>query len=274
MKITHFTQLLKGKLSKEELEQLKTAHDRLGDIVLIQIPKELEGKQQIIGQAILDFYPGVKSVFRKGPVSGEFRIRELDLIAGEQKTETIHRENGCQFKLDVSKLYFSGRLSTERKRVSDLVKDNEEIIDMFAGVGPFSILIAKEHPQTKIHCIDINPDAIAYLEENAQLNKVQEQISADVGDVNDFRKPLSFTADRIIMNLPSSRENFFPTALDFLKEKGGTIHFYLIAESEEEVKEFIEKNLEAKYKILFMRQVINYSATEASFVADIQVEKG
>ena len=125
-----------------------------GDIVILEIPEDLEGYKNLIGEAALKFTKR-KAVFRKkSEIKGIIRTRELEHIAGEVVSETIHHEFGCKLMLDVKKVYFSPRLATERKRVADNVKDNEIIVDMFAGFGPFPILITKDH-DVQIYAIDI-----------------------------------------------------------------------------------------------------------------------
>ena len=154
-------------LTNDELEQLKTAFDIVGDIAILEIPSSLDGKEKEIGHALLDVHSNVKAVFRKlSPMEGKFRVRKLKHLAGENRTETVYREHGCSFRLDVSKVYFSVRFSHERGRIADLVKENEKILVMFAGVGPFAIVIAKKHPGARITAIELNPDAVQYMNQN------------------------------------------------------------------------------------------------------------
>ena len=131
----------------------------------------------VIGEKILEINPSLNSVFKKTePVKGEFRIRDVELIAGINKSETVHKENKCVYELDIRRVYFSPRLATEHDRVCSLVKDGEVILDMFAGVGPFSVLIAKIK-RNQVVAVDINPVAIYYLKKNIILNKVEKNIT-------------------------------------------------------------------------------------------------
>lgn len=272
----NFTELLEEKFSEKELNILRSSHDVLGDIAVIEIPDELENKEKEIGKALLKFYPSVRAVFKKtGPVETKFRVLPLEKIAGTGGTEVKYKESGCVFKFDFSKVFFTQRLGTERLRISDKVKPNETIVDMFAGVGPFSIIIAKKNPEIeKIYAIDLNPDAFKYLKENIELNNQEEKIKAVKGNAVELSKKYKRKADRVIMNLPKTSKNFFPAAKRFLKEKGGILHFYTFAETEEEVKEEIKNSIESEnYNILKIRKVRPYSPGYYNFAADIQIGK-
>jgi tRNA (guanine37-N1)-methyltransferase len=161
---------LKNKIDPEIIEEIKKSFDIIGEIVILEIPDEFDEYKYIIGEAALKFTKR-KAVYRKtSKIKGIIRTRELEHLAGEDNSVTIHREFGSRFKLDVKKVYFSPRLATERRRISKQVENNELIVDMFAGIGPFSISIAKEH-EVKLFAVDINPDAYKYLKENIKLNK-------------------------------------------------------------------------------------------------------
>ncbi|MFO7872839.1 MAG: class I SAM-dependent methyltransferase family protein [Candidatus Undinarchaeales archaeon] len=271
-----FTELLEEKLSKKELDILRSSHDVLGNIAVIEIPDELESREKEIGEALLNFYPNVRAVFKKaGPVETEFRVLPLKKIAGIGGTEVEYKESGCRFKFDFSKVFFTQRLGTERLRIAKKVKPNETIVDMFAGVGPFSIIIAKKNPEIKkIYAIDLNPDAFKYLKENIKLNNVEEKIEAVQGDAVKLSKKHKEKADRVIMNLPKTSKNFFPAARRFLQEKGGILHFYTFAETKGEVKEEIQSSIRSNnYKILEIRKVRPYSPGYYNFAADIQIGK-
>src|SRR5438309_10906401 len=151
---------------------------------------------------IMEVHPNVRSVYAKsGEVSGAERIRPLRYIAGENRTHTIHKEYGCLFKVDLSKAFFSPRLSTEHQRVAQMVEEDERVIDMFAGVGPFSILIAKRLGDVRVEAIDANPQAIQLLRENARANKVESKVHANLGDAREvIQKELTQIASRVIMN--------------------------------------------------------------------------
>lgn len=218
---------LKGKIEDDKIDEIRGSFDIIGDIVILEIPEELENFKSIIGEAALNFTKR-KAVFRKkSEIKGIIRTREFEHLAGEDTSVTIHQEFGARLMLDVKRVYFSPRLATERKKVADSVKDGEIIVDMFAGVGPFPILIAKSH-NVQIYAIDINPEAFRYIKKNIELNKVQDKIIPILGDVREVLKEIEIKADRIIMNLPGSAYEFLDLSVSSLKDEG-IIHYYEFA---------------------------------------------
>jgi tRNA (guanine37-N1)-methyltransferase len=211
-----------------ELKHVGQSYDIIGDIAVIRIPETLEHKALEIAEAVMQDNAYVKTVLRQtGPVTGEFRLRRLGWLMGEKKTETTHKESGCLFKVDLEKCYFSPRLSFERMRVAKQVKAGEVVVNMFAGVGCFSILIAKYAKPLKVYSVDVNPDAIRYMDENIRLNKARYIIEAVEGDAKEIitRKLLN-VADRVLMPLPEKALEYLDYALMALKPTGGMIHYY------------------------------------------------
>ena len=218
--------VLQDVLSEEENEQLISAFDQIGDIIIVRIPDSLISKKQIIGKTLLEQVSTANSVFyQSSPVEGDFRTRQLEVIAGEDKTQTEYKENGCRFIVDVEKAFFSPRLSTERERIAGLVKDGEVIVNMFGGVGMFSLLAAKDTACT-VYNIDINPVAAQLCKENAQINKLKGEVISLNGDATKvIEEQLIGKADRVLMLLPERSDEFLDSALNCLKDNG-TIHYY------------------------------------------------
>ncbi len=212
-------QALKNVLSESEINDVFSSFDIIGDIVIIKIPDSMSAKRQLIADAILSKVKPVKSVFmQSSPVQGDFRVRGVEYIAGENRTLTIYKEHNCRFKVDVSKVYFSPRLSTERERIAALVNDGEVIVNMFAGICTFSIIIAKKH-KCKIYSIDVNPDAYSLCAENVKLNKVTESVVPLLGDAKDIiTNELKGKADRVLMPLPERAKEYLEYAVMALKE--------------------------------------------------------
>ena len=219
---------LKDKLEPSELEFLCTSYDIVGDIAVIRVSEALELRTQTIAEALLQTQKHVKTILRQiSPVAGDFRLRDLEWVAGEKKTETVYKEFGCLFKVDLEKCYFSPRLSYERMRIAKLIQPNEVIVNMFAGVGCHSIIIAKHSRPEKIYSIDINPIAVQFLKENARLNRVERQVLPILGDAKEtIEGRLRRIADRVIMPLPEKAYEYIETALLALKSRGGVIHYY------------------------------------------------
>ena len=217
---------LENILSDKDTKDLVSAFDQIGDIIIVRIPDSLISKKKIIGKTLLEQVKTAKSVFHQSsPVEGDFRTRNLELIEGDEKTETEYKENGCRFIVDVEKAFFSPRLSTERERISNLVNDHDVIINMFGGVGMFSLLAAKKKSCT-VYNIDINPVASKLCEENIKLNKLKGKVISLNGDATKIiKEQLQDKADRVLMLLPERSDEFLDTAISSLK-KNGVIHYY------------------------------------------------
>ena len=219
-------------LLPEEISKVVRSYDCVGDIAIVEIPDELIPRQDVIARAIMAQNGHIKVVARKdSPMLGEFRVRKITVIAGEKRTTTLYRESGCSFEFDVAKVYFSVRLSHERLRIASLVKPKEKILALFAGVGPFAIVIAKRKPKTEIVGIELNPDAVRSFERNILLNRTTN-VKAILGDVKKIvPKDYAGWADRITMPLPHSAGDFLDAALIGANPKGCTIHFYGFVET-------------------------------------------
>jgi tRNA (guanine37-N1)-methyltransferase len=275
-----FAELLENKLPPNLLASLSHAIDLVGDIAIVEIPQELNSYKTLIGEAVLKTHKNVHTVLAKASaVGGIFRTREFNIIAGKPKTDTVHREHGCQFYVDLAKAYFSPRLSYEHKRVASLVQESETVIDLFAGVGPFAILIAKTHENVKVHAVDVNPHAIEFLKKNIRLNRVNRKVSPILGDAKKIVKSnLSGTADRVIMNLPEKAIEFVNIACEALKPNGGILHFYAFSNASstiENVKhsfvDAVEKSGRKVGKILFSRFVRATAPYEWQIVLDAEI---
>ena len=213
---------------EENARRMIRSLDIIGDIVIVKIPDGFLDKRYVFGEKLLEEMPYIKVVLRQAaPVSGVYRVRKLEYLAGEKRKWTVYKEYGVRIKVDVEKVYFSPRLSTERKRVADLVSNDEIVINMFAGAGPYSILIAKKKNVKVIHSIDINPLAIHYHLENIFLNKVEDKIILYRGDAGEIiERYLTEEADRVIMPLPEIAIKYLKHAIRGLKKRGW-IHIYL-----------------------------------------------
>jgi tRNA (guanine37-N1)-methyltransferase len=234
-RIAKLGDLLSDKLPPHLLASLPHAVDFVGDIAVVEIPPELEPHKLAIGAAILKAQERVRTVLSKsGPVNGVYRLRIFETIGGEAKTQTVHREHGCVYHVDLAKAYFSSRLSYEHLRVASLVKENETVVDMFAGLGPFSILTARTHADVRVYAVDLNPDAYDLLRKNVLANRVMGKVTPIVGDIRQVvNERLRGVADRVIMNLPEKAIEFVDVACKALKPEGGVIHYYQFVDTPE-----------------------------------------
>jgi tRNA (guanine37-N1)-methyltransferase len=274
--------LLREKLNPEELRLLYKSYDITGDIAIVRVQNVLKPKTPLIAEAIMKTHKQVKTVLlQTRPVSGEFRLRKLQWIAGENGTETVHKEFGCLFKADLKQVYFSPRLSYERMRISELVKPNEVVVNLFAGVGCFSIIMAKFSEVGKVYSVDINATAVQYMEENILLNKVEEQVIPILGDAKEIvEKRLRRVADRVLMPLPRKAHKYFDQALIALKSSGGYIHYYAFKHATkdespvEKVKARVSEKLQklkTEFDILSSRIVRTTGPNWYQTVIDIQI---
>ncbi|MCQ2053319.1 MAG: class I SAM-dependent methyltransferase family protein [archaeon] len=258
-------------LPKEIRNLLPNSFDNIGDIMILKLTDELLSMKYDIGNALLKVNSSTRAVFLDHGVRGELRIRDLELIAGTGTSETRHRESGVIIVTDPAKVYYTPRLATERGRIASMVKDGEIIIDMFAGVAPFSLTICKHANPKKIYAIDLNHDAVEYMKKNIKLNHITDIVPME-GDAKDIIKNLPM-ADRIIMNLPQMSQDFLFDAL--LKTKtGGIVHMYKIIDRHE--SQLTADNIitnacaeDLNCKLLEMKELKTYSPSASMYVLDI-----
>ena len=217
---------LENVLTTEENNELISAFDQIGNIIIVRIPESIISKKKIIGEALLDQVKIAKSVFyQASAVEGDFRTRDLEILAGEDNTETEYKEFGCKFTVDVKNAFFSPRLSTERERIANLIQNNEVVTNMFAGIGMFSIMAAKKKKCT-VYSLDINPVASKLCETNIGLNKLTGEVISINGDATEIiNNQLINKSDRTLMLLPERSDEFLESAINTTKN-GGIIHYY------------------------------------------------
>jgi len=251
-------------------------YQQIGDIIIFNKLDKKNAKQ------IIKKFPKIKTIcVRTGKIKGQFRQPQIKVLisrAKSKKTETIHKESGILYKLDVSKIMFSKGNFIERKRIIPLVKAGEVIIDMFCGVGYFSLGLAKFSKTKKVYAIEINPIAYHYFLENIKLNKVKN-IKPILGDCSKIVPRLKIKTDRIIMGLLPSPFKYLKTAFKVAK-KGTVIHYSCLIsrrEKDKDIKKIINKiNSVAfmyKFKIKILRavRVKSYSPALDHYVLDLIV---
>jgi len=220
--------VLVDKLEPKEIKQIYKTYDIIGEIAVIRVPEPLQNHSKLIAIAIMNTHRQVKSVWQQvNSVSGDYRLRDLKFILGKKTTKTRYKEHGCIYKTDLRRAYFSPRLSYERLRIAEMIQDGETVLNMFAGVGCYSISIAKHSKPLKVYSIDINPWAFQYLQENIRLNRVEKIVVPIQGDAKDVTKQeLENLVDRVLMPLPERAFEYLDYAILGLKPTGGWIHYY------------------------------------------------
>lgn len=264
---------LQGRLSESEISLLPSAFDIVGDIAVLDLPDALLKRKRAIGNALLRTFRNIKVVALKAsPVSSEYRVRGLTVVAGEKRTVTVHREYGCRYRLDASMMYFSPRLGQERMRVASQVAVGERVLVMFAGAGPYAVLIAKKRSPREVVSVELNPAAVCFMRENVGLNKVGGVVRVMEGDVRNVVPNLG-KFDRIIMPLPKDACDFLDVALPAVK-KGGVIHFYDFSGSPEESAKKVAKicrSLGYRIKVLDAVSCGSYSPQLGRVCVDFKV---
>jgi tRNA (guanine37-N1)-methyltransferase len=228
-------------LDERTIDKLVTSFDLFGEVIVIRIPQAVQAEQMHIAEALHTLYPKVRTIATVPPHAQTddcYRTRDLTVIWGDPGLETTYCESGCRFKADLRQVFLSPRLSYERMRIAQQVAPGETVLNMFAGVGCFSILIAKLQPQATIYSVDVNPHAFAYMQENVALNRVEGRVIPIFGDAGDVAVELQGRVDRVLMPLPENAHAFLPAAVRALRVwggrededgKAGIIHYYAVA---------------------------------------------
>jgi tRNA (guanine37-N1)-methyltransferase len=239
--------------------QVLPRHELVGGIAIMQ-DQDSKGAEKILRSR-----PSLHSVvFASSEVCGEYRTREFEVLAGRPTTRTEVIEYGHRFTVDLSKAYFSARLSSERQRILEQVAVNETVLDMFAGVGPFAITLAAR--AVLVVASDINPQAIILMLENCTRNRTKNVLPI-LADAHHLSGSIPWRFDRIVMNLPLSGTEFLSEAFRLCKD-GGVIHFYSLVSDEGEHLEYIHR---LGGKVVTERVVRSYSPGQWHTVYDIRV---
>lgn len=255
-------------LAFEIIGEILIIRETADDNTLKEFAEEKMKKHNYIKTAVLQI----------SKVQGQERTRELKYILGDKNLETIHREYSCQYLLNPLDTFFSPRLSYERQRIANLVKEGEIILNFFAGVGPFSIAIAKKQPKCLIHSVEINQKSCNYMKKNTKLNRCEDIIEVYCGDAFEIiPKKFLNSVDRVLLPLPMESRRSLPLAIECLKGRKGIIHWQITEHIDsmkpneglikERVSDSLEsKNLECKFKIDTYR-IVRWIAPKIAHIA-------
>ncbi len=269
---------------KAKAEMVWKRIDIVGDIAVIKKPFNLTPDDlRPLAEKLLERLPYVRSVWLAvTPVEGAYRLREFIHLAGEERSWTIHREYGCKFMVDIRRVYVSPRLSYEHYRVAKLVEPGETVVNMYAGAGQFSIMIACHAEPRKVYSIDINPDAYHFMVQNVALNKVEDLVTCLLGDAAWIvDKHLRGAANRVLMPLPELALEHLPVALEALEGGRGWIHIYLHIYAErgvdprEKAKIMVESRLRELgvtwWRVGLVREVRTVGPRRSQVVVDLYI---
>ncbi len=222
---TTYRELLEKRLTEEELSMVARGYDVLGNIAIVELFGDLGSKEKEVGKAMVEANANISTVLAKsGPVSGVYRKRKLRRIYGEDTYMALYKENGCAFRFDVRKAFFSSRLSFERGRVDRLSRDGESVAVAGAGVGPYAIEIAKHHPRSAILAVELNRSACADMKRNIILNRTPN-VEPVLGDFNKVAMERRGYADRVIVPMPTVSMEMLPSIFAVAKAKA-LVHLY------------------------------------------------
>ncbi len=276
---------LENELLEEELNLLPSGFQSVGKTIIIKLNPRLMKQRFKIGQAYLNIFPNMRNVYlNQGAIIGKFRVPEnMEYLAGEENPIVVHKENGVLYRFDITKIMFSKGNVRERKYLSTLVHPNEIIVDMFAGIGYFSLPIAVHSPVKKIYSIELNPVAFQYLKENIKLNHVEDKIIPILGDCREEVVKLSNSgvrADRVIMGVFPAPRDYIEQALTLTKESGTVFHYEGVVKKDEQdyltlYEDFKKKASESQLKceLKEKRYVKSYGPRLCHVVLDIFIQK-
>lgn len=233
------------------------AFDILGNIAIVNFRDEDKSTdKKKFACEILKRHPNVKTVLEKtGKFKGRLRKMETKYVFGEKTKEVLYKENNCVFRFNIDKTYFSPRLSNERKEVSQIVKKNDEVFVMFAGVAPFSIVLAKNSKARKIYSNELNREANKYAKINVKLNKLEDKIVFVDGDIKKISTKVGKKFDLIVMPRPQLKDSFLNEAF-VLSKKGTKVIYYdfCAVEDKEKIVEMVkEEAVKSNKKIKILR---------------------
>jgi len=263
-------------IGREAYASAIKSFDLFGDIAVIDsIPKNARAMAKLL----ISGNSNIKTVLRKGgAVSGRYRTRKYIYVAGKRNFSAVYKENGCVFKFDLRKTFFSPRLSFERHRIASAAKEGENVIVMFAGAGPFAIELAKVHRKSLVVGIELNKQAYLYMVDNASINKTSNVVAVH-GDVRKMAHMYEGFADRIVMPLPKTAHTFLDSVYICAKQRC-IVHYYSFGSRESvfddewaRISRFFS-SAGAKAAIIGKRVVRPYSSNEVEAVLDIELEKG
>jgi tRNA wybutosine-synthesizing protein 2 len=242
----------------------------VGDIVILKMDRTCTLYKERIGEVYAKIL-GAKTVCADiSGIAGELRRPSTEVIYGSE-TESVRLENGILYEFDVSKIMFASGNVDERHRMGKLDCSGETVVDMFAGIGYFTLPIAKFTGARKVFACEKNPESYMYLLKNACRNGVSEKVMPILGDNRAI--PGKRFADRVIMGYVQTTSAFLPKALEIVKH-GGVIHYhdtFYVNGHKEKIKEVFASFAEGEFEIEAIREVKSFAPSVSHYVADVRI---
>jgi len=272
---------LEGELSEEERSLLPSGFQTVGKVIILKLKPELLEKKRLIAETCLEMMPYIRSIYlNTGKVKGKFREPEIEYLAGDKDPNVEHKEHGIIYKFDITKIMFSQGNLYERKYLPTLVEKGETVVDMFAGIGYFSLPLGKLSPAQKIYSIELNPLAYEFLVENIKLNDLEDKIIPILGDSKEEVVKLSnkgIRSDRVVMGVFPAPKDFIKPALSLVVNSGTIYHYEGVVDKDDYIELFhefeeIAKNQGYEASLLEKRFVKSYGPNLFHTIIDILVK--
>jgi tRNA (guanine37-N1)-methyltransferase len=252
----------------DEQEFEMPSYELIGSVAVIN--ELVDHSRDEAVEAITSQHPNVETVLLKtGPLQGEFRVGEYEKLWGDG-TETVHTEFGCRFRVDPTEVYYSERFSTERNRVVSSIKPGERVLVMFAGVGPFAVMAARNAEPSGVVAVEKNTRAVEYMRENVEMNGVEDTVEVVEGDVREEVPGLDGEFDRVVMPLPESAIDYMDVVRGKVGE-GAKVHLYNFAESRQEARDRLAE-LEG-FSVEYLVECGDRGPASTRFAADLRVSQ-
>jgi len=258
---------LKGVVPEERLELLSSRFHVIGDIAILTLDPRLDCYKREIASALLDQCRNVHTVFNKiSPLQGERRTFPLELLAGEGRSVTVHRESGFRYHLDVAEVFFNSHLGYERMRVAEGARAGEVVLVLFAGVGPFAIPSAARG--ARVVALEKSVEACRWLAVNSRVNRVLERVAIVNADAFSMNSLLKRKFDRAIVPTPYGMDRIVDL-LPGMVRRGGIIHFYTFKKAQQ-IEELKKRYQDLGLEVLLCRRCGNVAPLVSRWVFDMQ----
>lgn len=273
--LNHIEELLINDIPPKLFSYLPDKWEKIGDILIIKLNKNLKKYSKIIGEKYAEILKCKTVLNDIGGILGKYRVPKTEIIFGSENTVTIHKENSIKYKLDVQKIMFSSGNMYERKRMANISNKNEIVVDLFAGIGYFTLPLAVYSKPKKIYSCEINPIAYEYLCKNISLNNVTSVVEPIFGDNRKFAP--KNVASRVIMGYIGNTHRFFPTAIECLKNGSGNVHYHdvfpdkLVPNKPLKIFKEISEKYNLKINLLNYKCIKSYAPGVSHIVFDIDI---
>ncbi|MFB3766272.1 MAG: class I SAM-dependent methyltransferase family protein [Methanotrichaceae archaeon] len=256
---------LQESVPKRAIEKLSNRFRIIGDIAIVSIPPEMSEYKRAISEALIDGRRNIKTVLNKvSKIEGDRRVASFEILAGSD-TVTVHKELGCSYRLDVSRVFFNSSLAYERGRIAQITRPGENVLVPFCGVGPFAIPVAARG--AKVVAVESNSEACRWMAENTRQNGVEDSISIIKGDAFQIPGMIKLSFDRAVIPTPYGRDDILEIISPAVK-KGGLIHFYTF-KKRRQIEGLIETYRSMNLDVQFYRKSGNVAPGVSRWAFDL-----